>query len=208
MCILISFSLFSQASAVNVDVDLEWKVSVGNSKTYTVSELFEEADLDGNGDPTTVKKTVIDINNNTVEVVLMKGSTLTVEVIALNKSAFIQVTYNKNVTAKTRLDTGIFLQKTTEDWAYWEQVAKENSGCKVNGDLFILKQTINGIDSVKKYNMTSGWLEYSHQSHEASVSEFSAIEYQANTTSYDLLFSLLSIPFLAIITRKMMSYRK
>ncbi len=208
MCILISLSLFSQASAVNIIVDLEWKVCVGDSKTYTVSELFEEADIDGNGDPATVKKTIIDIDNNTVEVVLMEGSTLTVEVIALNESAFIQVTYNKNVTAKTRLDTGIFLQKTTEDRAYWEQVAKENSGCRVNGDLFTLKQTINGIDSVKKYNMTSGWLEYSHQSYEASVEEFSALNYQANTASFDLLFSFLGILILAIIVRNKMSSRK
>jgi hypothetical protein len=199
--ILICFSLFLQGLAIPNSVDLEWKVSIGDSKTYFISNLYEKADYDGNGNPSTVLANVIDTNNNSVKVVLMKGSTITVEVIDLNESALIQISYNNNVTIKPHLDDGNFLQKATIDRSYWEQVAKENTGCSVSGELFTLKQTSSGVDSIKKYNMTSGWLEYSHKSYDDNVEEFSALDYQAKQVSFDLVFSFLGILILVAIAR-------
>ena len=195
VCVLISFSFFLQGSVGVTSVNLEWKVNVGDSKTFILADFYEEADYDGNGDPSSFLKVITTIDNSSVEVLLKKGSTFTIEVLNLNESALIQITYNQNVTSKSILDTGNFLQKTTEDFSYWKQIAKENAGCSTNGDFFTLKQTINGIDSVKKYNMSSGWLEYSHQSYGIAVEEFSSLEYRfiKSSSGFEFLLGFIAL---------------
>lgn len=199
VCVLIGFSFFLQGSVGVTSVNLEWKVNVGDSKTFIVAELYEEADYDGNGDPSSVLNVITTIDNSSVEVLLKKGSTFTIEVLNLNESALIQITYNQNVTSKPMLDSGKYLQKTTDDFSYWQQIAKDNAGCSISSDFFILKQTISGIDSVKKYNMTSGWLEYSHQSYGIAVEEFSSLEYRADKSSPGFNFLLSFIALFVLI---------
>ncbi|MHA2175519.1 MAG: hypothetical protein ACXABI_11875 [Candidatus Hodarchaeales archaeon] len=203
ICILIGLSLFLQSSNATVLVDLEWKVNVGDSKTYIISKLCEEADYDGNGDPTTILTLITDINKESVEILLMEGSTFTVEIISLNDSALIQITYNGNITTQPQLDKGRFIEKTTEEQGYWEQVAKDNPGCSTSGDLFTLEQTINDIDSVRKYNMTSGWLEYSHRSYDDAFEEFSGLDFKpiSEHADFSFLFSFLGILVLGTLIR-------
>ena len=185
--IILSFLIISLNGTFvhGVEWDLEWKVNVGDSQTYTFNNCFDDLDSDGDGDKSTQTITVTDEEGDSVNVTIKKGSTMKVEITELNEppgegvysGATIKITYNGKVTTPAQADAyafcydwlGTSFVRKTGNKSYWEEQCSrypEDRNCSFDGDLIVfsaeqLEYPFTGERRWKyecQLNWTTGWL--------------------------------------------------
>ncbi|MFX0152481.1 MAG: hypothetical protein ACFFAJ_16960 [Candidatus Hodarchaeota archaeon] len=168
----------SSSSALSLH-ELEWKVKIGDSKTYTVDKYFDDTDFDGDGDKYKQTVEVTDEDGERVDVVLEKGTTLKVTITDLNDIATVKFTCDSNVTTG---ETSILLPslfalpaqsmvaKTVDNKKYWENLAENKHGMSVEGDFVVIEDILTDLTldpeteiTVKRRNWKTGWVTYVHR---------------------------------------------
>lgn len=139
--------------------ELKWMVTEGDSKTYKISSMYDPQDKDGDGNPNSRTGSSIGEDGNLVEIVLKIGTKIKVEIITLNDSATIQLTYDDTIT-RARQDTDHFITKTIDNRTYWEKETEQQTEMSVQGNLLVTEQTVEKETIIKKVNWKTGWLEY------------------------------------------------
>ncbi|MFX1512892.1 MAG: hypothetical protein ACFFCQ_09925 [Promethearchaeota archaeon] len=146
------------------DENLEWKVKVGDKKTYEIKKI----NLNGTHEDTVE----IDTKEGEVNVTLKKGSKMTIEITILNETEFAYgiVKYD-NIKAIER-DISYFIMPTTNNMTYWEEWAaaeedewyEENTtySCWVEEEYITVEHSVNFEDfyseSLVTRNWKTGWL--------------------------------------------------
>jgi hypothetical protein len=144
--------------------DLEWKVKVGDSKTYVVDKWFDDSDLDGDGDKNTQTTEVTDEDGKIVEVIWQKGLTIKTTITDLNSNPTVKFTFNGEVTSEETIPVLPTVFKTIDNKTYWENLAESNNAISVEGDLVINETKIEVFDltmtNLIKTNWKTGWVTY------------------------------------------------
>ena len=151
--------------------NLEWKVAVGDVKTFTFTKLYDLNDYDGDGDPYT-QSSFIELENGTeIDLKIRAGSTYSFEVLTLDEYATLQATIDGYELGPMDSGSGI-VAKTVDNQTYWEEYATQISGgyqnVSVEGNLLVyqMRDTWNfgeTQESIRKMNWKTGWLSYMYQ---------------------------------------------
>ncbi|UCE14354.1 MAG: hypothetical protein JSV04_04050 [Candidatus Heimdallarchaeota archaeon] len=189
---------------------LEWKVSTGDSKTYSIDKFFDETDTDGDGDKNTQTITV-----DGEEVVLKKGTSFKIEIVSLSDTgATIKMIYG-DIEGSEEADQSppsSWVTKTIDNKTYWENWASGNAAYSVDGDNIVVESSMSmagmTVETTVKRNWKTGWL-----------ASMSAKSVQGGTTQMEVEISsgdgAGTIPgfdvfpvFLCIVITTLVTYRK
>ncbi len=150
---------------------LEWKVNVGDSQTYELTQYLDVDDTDGDGDIHSTYLTILDENGHQVNITWKVGSKVKYTVTHLNDSgAYLKRTYDGKITGQEARTT-LAVQKTIDNRTFWEEYTQGFStptrNASVNGDLIIIEEDIflaaETLHEVYKFNWRTGWLTYRSQ---------------------------------------------
>lgn len=138
----------------------EWKVSVGDSNSYSVGKYFDETDQDGDGDKNTQTTDV-----DGTEVVLKKGTSFKVEIVSLSATgATIKMIYG-DIEGSEQSDESppySWVAKTIDNKTYWENWASGNDAYSVEGDNIVVESSVSmagmTVEYTVKRNWRTGWL--------------------------------------------------
>jgi hypothetical protein len=157
--------------------NLEWKVNIGDQETYVIMEYYDDTEPDENL-ASLIRFPVTTEDGNVVEVILGKGSKITVEIINLSSEivnhATIRVIYDGNITEKERSDNYTlgftnfqYIMKTTSNQSYWLNqyelfnVTFEDQFIIILSEISILiSDNTPRIQIIVKRNWQTGWLAY------------------------------------------------
>ena len=153
----------------------EWKVEVGDTQTYTITKCFDDLDMDEDGNKHNLKANVTDDEGNLVEVTLKRGSTLEVEIIALenemSNQTITKLTFDGKIAEEISdysffYNMSPFVIKTVDNKSYWEAHA-ETYNISVEGELLVKTEeetirfiSLTTIEMTFKWNWETGWLTY------------------------------------------------
>ncbi len=150
-----------------MDPNLEWKVSVGDVKTFTYTKTYDLYDFDEDGNPNTQRMYVETENGTEIEITIKAGSTLSCEILALDDYATIQITINGVKLDPSEGGGGGIVMKTTDNKTYWEtyasQASNEYQNVSVEGNFVVYSSVEEWSDGTyeyrSKFNWRTGWLE-------------------------------------------------
>ena len=147
----------------------EWKVKVGDSRTYTLSKYIDLEDSDGNGDTESETLSIQDEDGEMVNVTLRKDTKYTVEITALNGDATTQTTYGNIVAKETTPYYNKVVWKTIDNKTYWEEYVKMYSSAlgnvTIEGNPTIIESDLDGpygttAESKRIWDWKTGWITY------------------------------------------------
>lgn len=165
----------------------EWKVKVGDSKTYEVTKYYDAYLINYDGNPDEENVTVGDQTY-----IYKKDITVKVEITKLNSIAEVNETYYGEVTISNALGTtpqgSPWVDKTIDNKTYWEEFLPDDPTGAINytvGDNlveekgkkpWILDATITW-EWTSKINYKTGWLEYMYQTLYNSSTTLTEVEF-------------------------------
>lgn len=168
----------------------EWKVKIGDKKTYTYTKYSRE------GQNTWTRE--ITTESGKANVTMKKGLRTMVEITKLTSSAaYGKTTYNGEVTQIESMVTEVMkVYSSREDW----EAAVEALGgfYKLEGDLLVFTSSSN---TIMKWNINTGWLTYSYL--KTGDSEIEMTEGSVSSSSPVTVMPILSaLLFIAFIIQK------
>ncbi|UCE12766.1 MAG: hypothetical protein JSV04_11295 [Candidatus Heimdallarchaeota archaeon] len=182
--LFLALSVFS--SPVQAAQTPEWKVSVGDSKTYEVTKYYDAYLINLDGDPNK--------ENNTVggkTYTYEKDITIKVEITKLNAIAEVDETYYDEVTVSNALGTTpqgqAWVSKTIDNKTYWEDMIPDPTptlNVTLDGNLIVTTAKMPWLfdatitwEYSNKINWKTGWLEYMYQTLYNSTGTLTEVEF-------------------------------
>ena len=198
----------SASDAQYVTQELEWRVEVGDTKTYIVTKLNKD------GTPYKYLEEV-DTLQGPVNITMKEGTTITLEILELNRGAHLNCIYNDDLIADGN-DFCYYVRKTTTNKTYWaEQLDEGYDEVSFTEELIIVKReevVNNSVNRlyVSKLNFMTGWLEseavkVANSTHTFTEWELAAANMDlAHDTSFSfpIWFSALVLPILIYRKRR------
>ncbi|MHA2247380.1 MAG: hypothetical protein ACXADY_20705 [Candidatus Hodarchaeales archaeon] len=151
------------------DVEPEFKVKIGDKRTYVFTKYNNHGITEELGKITT-------INGSTADKTYKQGITFTVEVsniTGMGKDSQVYVTETHNGVTEREKEAGIFIVKTTDDEDYWEALAQNETDIvdnnnytktSVMGNILIFEKRLNWTTSdwyyyhIDEWDTKTGWL--------------------------------------------------
>jgi len=200
----------------------EWKVKVGDSRTYTLSKYFDIRDVDGNGDPESKIYSVTKEDGTKENITWKKGTKYTINITALgDHSATFQLIFG-NITSNKRTSGigGGHIRKTIDNKSYWEfktiidsyPFVGENVNYTVEGNNYVkklLRYTNYGVkyELISKRNWKTGWLTYSYEkttndTHTKWEEEITSGSSSIGITSIEITTIFVGLTIIAIVVSR------
>ena len=211
-------SSFASLGLINA-VELEWKVAVGDSITFELTQYYDKSDGDGDGNINTHQFTITDENDHSVNITWTTGSKIKDTITQLNESgAYIKRTYDGKVTGK-ETKTTVIVQKTVDNVTYWKEYAQlittSTRNASVEGTLFVVEEKYilppanDTFLETLKYDLPSGWLVYQYQKLYNSTTVIGEATFTKTTgglASLEIPIIFTGVVVVALFRRR--SYRK
>lgn len=214
LLLLFAFFFLSGSLSSGMELEeLEWKVSVGDSLTYKLTQYFDKEDTDGDGNINTNLFEITDENGHLVNITWQIGSKIKDTITQLNDSgAWLKRTYDGKITSEER-KYALSVQKTTDNLTYWEEHTQSLitpfRNASADGDLVIVEEEIaignNTLQNIFKFNWKTGWIIYRSQKfYNASmiIAEVVMSEFSTSVPSLEFPIVISSCIVLIIYVRK------
>ena len=186
--------------------ELEWRVHVGDTKTYIVTKLNKDEI------PYEYLEEV-DTPQGPANVTMKKGTTITLEILELNHGARLNCIYNDDLIADGD-DFSYYVGKTTANKSYWEEQFDEGyDEVSFTEESIIVKREEVVNESVyslyvSELNFMTGWLE--SEAVKVANSTYTFIEWElaalntdlAQVTSFSVSVWFSAVVFAVIIHKK------
>ncbi len=169
----------------------EWKVKIGDKKSYTYTKYNREGESEWTREITT--------ESGKANVTMKKGLQITIEITKLTStSAYGKTTYNKEVTQIESAVTEVMkVYDSKEDW----EAALESLGgsYKLEGDLLVFNPAAS---TLMKWDIKTGWLTYSYMKIGKSEVEMTEGTGAAESSPILLLVNLTALVIITMIGKK------
>jgi hypothetical protein len=178
--------------------DREWKVEVGDTKTYRLTKYYDTEDLDNNGDPNSEDFSFENIEGETINMTRQVGLTITYEIIELEPvtapgggRAIAQISFNGVKKKQEELDQAPVFP-VIDNKSYYEKLVKGinekdpippliSHFASLDGNIYTYEHTMNTtLDStvfrISKSNWKTGWITY----------KYTRFEYNNGTVQFEI----------------------
>ncbi|MHA2155461.1 MAG: hypothetical protein ACXABU_09020 [Candidatus Hodarchaeales archaeon] len=222
LSLILSISSLNISAVILEDPEFEWKVSVGDSKTFVYKKYYNIFDTDGNGDPYSTNVTIANIDCDPVNITLKAGLKAKVEIIELEPIPKIQKTYDGILTPITDslwIYVTHAMGKTVVNRTYWEDQSFQNVesdqfnnytyAAYLDGDYFVesseaVSKNLPGLSfkGILKRNWKTGWFTYYHYKRQNETHTLMELEISTKTSGifFNLTLERNFLPIMFLFT--------
>ncbi|MHA2096746.1 MAG: hypothetical protein ACW98F_19195 [Candidatus Hodarchaeales archaeon] len=202
--------------------ELKWKVKVGDSQNYTIMELYDQSDIDRDGNPNFLTTEIESENGDLINVTVKKGSNIEVEIAELGFFAILKYTYNGEVSTKAQDDSSLtrYVMQTVDDKSYWEDWVQFKKNYLIEGPFLVeslssqINEDITSEFEIKR-DWKTGWIMYQrwriyndstvvfhHEFCATSYEPFSSESTTTHLTCNSLILMMMGISVVAILKKE------
>ena len=157
---------FVLSSSNSLDTsNVEWKVAVGDSITYTYTKFFDRFDTDRNGDPFSRLLTIVNTDSEVVNITVKRGLKIKAMIHNLPESGEdsqlvdIQLSFNGITTEVNQYVSflvGVIVRETIDNESYWKalEVHQSEVGTSYN---FTISEYVEGNEFIREYHSIYSW---------------------------------------------------